>query len=122
MLRPPRVPVGRASVPLVKQCALILMESNPIPDGNTAVETKLKKIPGVLAVENVWIWQQDSPSSLIAMVHLKCNGSSIEILRLAKRSLAAEGIHISTVEINNTVEIEPQDLEAADDAISSILG
>jgi len=88
------------SVPLVRDCADMLLPKNPLgPEGTVVLEQALASLKEVVRVDQLRVWQHASPRSLYAMVHLTCAGQDSGTLRRVKGTLAQHGVGTSAVEI-----------------------
>uniref|UniRef100_A0A8B9L7U3 Solute carrier family 30 member 1b n=1 Tax=Astyanax mexicanus TaxID=7994 RepID=A0A8B9L7U3_ASTMX len=85
--------------PLLKESALILLQTVPKQIDMHRLDGKLRKLEGVLAVHELHIWQL-AGSRIIATAHVKCHdpGSYMDIAKRIKSFFHDEGIHATTVQ------------------------
>ncbi|PYI12047.1 cation diffusion facilitator family metal ion transporter [Aspergillus sclerotiicarbonarius CBS 121057] len=89
------------SVPLVRRCGIILLESAPSGVDLEDVKHDLEKIPGVLSIHELHIWRLNQHKAL-ASVHVMVSDYSVpNFLRLTKtinECFHAYGIHSTTLQ------------------------
>ncbi|XP_032803573.1 proton-coupled zinc antiporter SLC30A1-like [Petromyzon marinus] len=85
--------------PLLRESALILLQTVPKHIDVRVLTERLRKIEGVLAVHELHVWQL-AGSRIIATAHIKCQGpaSYMETAKLIKAFFHNEGIHATTVQ------------------------
>ncbi|RAK95471.1 putative di-, tri-valent inorganic cation transporter [Aspergillus ibericus CBS 121593] len=90
-----------SSVPLVRRCGIILLESAPSGVDLEDVKHDLEKIPGVLSIHELHIWRLNQHKAL-ASVHVMVSDYSVpNFLRLTKtinECFHAYGIHSTTLQ------------------------
>ncbi|GJP93461.1 hypothetical protein AnigIFM63309_004865 [Aspergillus niger] len=90
-----------SSVPLVRRCGIILLESAPNGVDLEDVKHDLEKIPGVLSVHELHIWRLNQHKAL-ASVHVMVSDCSVpSFLKLSKtinECFHAYGIHSTTIQ------------------------
>ncbi|RAH51031.1 putative di-, tri-valent inorganic cation transporter [Aspergillus brunneoviolaceus CBS 621.78] len=90
-----------SSFPLMRRAGLILLQSAPNGVDAEDVKHDLEKIPGVLSVHELHIWQLNQQKTL-ASVHVMVSDSSVPaFLRLTKtinECFHAYGIHSTTIQ------------------------
>jgi len=100
------------TLPLVKNCVKILMQTVP-PDINLEkIESEMLKIKGVLSIHEFHVWQL-SMTKIIGTVHISCS-LSVEFFKVAvdiKQVLHKYGVHATTIqpEFVDTDEAKPMD-------------
>lgn len=85
--------------PLLKESALILLQTVPKQIDTQRLNGKLRSLEGVLAVHELHIWQL-AGSRIIATAHVKCHDptSYMDIAKRIKNFFHDEGIHATTVQ------------------------
>ncbi|XP_052009685.1 zinc transporter 1 [Xyrauchen texanus] len=85
--------------PLLKESALILLQTVPKQIDMHKLNGKLRSLDGVLAVHDLHIWQL-AGSRIIATVHIKCADPSsyMDIAKRIKDFFHDQGIHATTVQ------------------------
>ncbi|XP_072545707.1 proton-coupled zinc antiporter SLC30A1 [Salminus brasiliensis] len=85
--------------PLLKESALILLQTVPKQIDMQRLDGKLRSLEGVLAVHELHIWQL-AGSRIIATAHVKCHdpASYMDIAKRIKSFFHDEGIHATTVQ------------------------
>ncbi|XP_036449652.1 zinc transporter 1 isoform X2 [Colossoma macropomum] len=85
--------------PLLKESALILLQTVPKQIDMQRLDGKLRSLEGVLAVHELHIWQL-AGSRIIATAHVKCPDptSYMDIAKRIKSFFHDEGIHATTVQ------------------------
>ncbi|RAL13672.1 putative di-, tri-valent inorganic cation transporter [Aspergillus homomorphus CBS 101889] len=90
-----------SSFPLMRRSGLILLESTPNGVDAADVKHDLEKIPGVLSIHELHIWQLNQHKTL-ASVHVMLSDSSVpRFLKLTKtinECFHAYGIHSTTIQ------------------------
>ncbi|OJJ76817.1 hypothetical protein ASPBRDRAFT_216657 [Aspergillus brasiliensis CBS 101740] len=90
-----------SSIPLVRRCGSILLESAPNGVDLEDVKHDLEKIPGVLSVHELHIWRLNQHKAL-ASVHVMVSDCSVsDFLKLSKtinECFHAYGIHSTTLQ------------------------
>ena len=66
-----------------------------------------------MEVKELRVWQHDTPSALVAMVHVKCSQRRIGLTSSIKKALSQHGIRISAVEIHIEAEEDMPVVEPA---------
>jgi len=88
-----------SSIPLVKRCVKILMQSVPETVDLDAMQQQLMKIEGVLSIHELHIWQL-AASKIIGTVHMTCP-NDVDFHTLAtsmKKILHSHGVHATTIQ------------------------
>ncbi|XP_042630227.1 zinc transporter 1 [Cyprinus carpio] len=85
--------------PLLKESALILLQTVPKQIDMHKLNGRLRRLDGVMAVHDLHIWQL-AGSRIIATVHIKCTdpASYMDIAKRIKDIFHDEGIHATTVQ------------------------
>ncbi|KAK3516829.1 hypothetical protein QTP70_023706 [Hemibagrus guttatus] len=85
--------------PLLKESALILLQTVPKQIDVSLLSTRLRQIDGVLAVHELHIWQL-AGSRIIATAHIKCRDptSYMSVAKRLKAFFHDEGIHATTIQ------------------------
>ncbi|KAI5610966.1 zinc transporter 1 isoform X1 [Silurus asotus] len=85
--------------PLLKESALILLQTVPKQIDVSLLSTRLRQIDGVLAVHELHIWQL-AGSRIIATAHIKCRdpASYMSVAKRLKAFFHDEGIHATTIQ------------------------
>ncbi|XP_060773878.1 proton-coupled zinc antiporter SLC30A1-like [Neoarius graeffei] len=85
--------------PLLKESALILLQTVPKQFDVSLLSTRLRQINGVLAVHELHIWQL-AGSRFIATAHIKCRdpASYMSVAKRMKAFFHDEGIHATTIQ------------------------
>uniref|UniRef100_A0A8C5MUW0 Solute carrier family 30 member 1 n=1 Tax=Leptobrachium leishanense TaxID=445787 RepID=A0A8C5MUW0_9ANUR len=85
--------------PLLKESALILLQTVPKQIDISALKIKLKKIDGVEAVHELHVWQL-AESRIIATAHIKCKDPTayMDVAKRIKDFFHDEGIHATTIQ------------------------
>ncbi|XP_006002477.1 zinc transporter 1a [Latimeria chalumnae] len=85
--------------PLLKESALILLQTVPKQIDIRALTGKLRSLEGVLAVHELHVWQL-AGSRIIATAHIKCRdpASYMEVAKRIKDFFHNEGIHATTIQ------------------------
>ncbi|KAI4875119.1 hypothetical protein NFI96_025239 [Prochilodus magdalenae] len=85
--------------PLLKESALILLQTVPKQIDMERLDSKLRSLEGVLAVHELHIWQL-AGSRIIATAHVRCHdpASYMDIAKRIKSFFHDEGIHATTVQ------------------------
>ncbi|XP_060773881.1 proton-coupled zinc antiporter SLC30A1-like [Neoarius graeffei] len=85
--------------PLLKESALILLQTVPKQINVNLLSTRLRQIDGVLAVHELHIWQL-AGSRIIATAHIKCRdpASYMSVAKRMKTFFHDEGIHATTIQ------------------------
>lgn len=104
------------TIPLLKESALILLQTVPTHIQVASLKDKLvKKVSGVLAVHEFHVWQL-AGNRIIASAHIRCQNlrDYMRIAEEVKSFFHHEGIHSTTIQ-PEFVEFEK--LEAGDDCL-----
>ncbi|XP_055327351.1 uncharacterized protein LOC129580717 [Paramacrobiotus metropolitanus] len=91
--------ISYTTIPLLKESAMILMQTVPTHIEIEDIKSRLLKIDGVLAVHELHIWQL-AGDRIIASAHIRCHNLQ-EYMRVAvkiKRFFHCEGIHSTTMQ------------------------
>lgn len=91
--------ISYTTMPLLKESAMILMQTVPTHIEIEDIKNRLLKIDGVLAVHELHIWQL-AGDRIIASAHIRCHNLQ-EYMRVAvkiKRFFHNEGIHSTTMQ------------------------
>ncbi|MBN3319460.1 ZNT1 protein, partial [Atractosteus spatula] len=85
--------------PLLKESALILLQTVPKQIDMHRLNEKLRDLEGVLAVHELHIWQL-AGSRIIATAHIKCHDptSYMDVAKRIKDFFHNEGIHATTIQ------------------------
>ncbi|KAK5618530.1 hypothetical protein CRENBAI_016850 [Crenichthys baileyi] len=85
--------------PLLKESALILLQTVPKQINIHRVNERLLSLDGVLAIHELHIWQL-AGSRIIATAHIKCHDptSYMEVAKRIKDFFHDEGIHATTIQ------------------------
>ncbi|CAH2254506.1 zinc transporter 1 [Pelobates cultripes] len=85
--------------PLLKESALILLQTVPKQIDISSLKQKLKKIEGVEAVHELHVWQL-AESRIIATAHIKCKDPTayMDVAKRIKDFFHDEGIHATTIQ------------------------
>ncbi|XP_066562679.1 zinc transporter 1a [Amia ocellicauda] len=85
--------------PLLKESALILLQTVPKQIDMHRLNEKLGSVEGVLAVHELHIWQL-AGSRIIATAHIKCQdpASYMDVAKRIKDFFHDEGIHATTIQ------------------------
>ncbi|XP_027022163.1 zinc transporter 1-like [Tachysurus fulvidraco] len=85
--------------PLLKESALILLQTVPKQIDVSRLSARLRQIEGVLAVHELHIWQL-AGSRIIATAHIKCqnHASYMSVANHVKAFFHDEGIHATTIQ------------------------
>ncbi|XP_028676084.1 zinc transporter 1a [Erpetoichthys calabaricus] len=85
--------------PLLKESALILLQTVPKQIDMHRLNEKLRNLDGVLAVHELHIWQL-AGSRIIATAHIKCHdpASYMDVAKRIKDFFHNEGIHATTIQ------------------------
>lgn len=85
--------------PLLKESALILLQTVPKQINMDSLNERLLGIDGVLAIHELHIWQL-AGSRIIATAHIKCHDptSYMEVAKRIKDFFHNEGIHATTIQ------------------------
>ncbi|XP_023695183.1 zinc transporter 1a [Paramormyrops kingsleyae] len=85
--------------PLLKESALILLQTVPKQIDMHQLSERLQQLDGVLAVHELHIWQL-AGSRIIATAHIKCHdpASYMEVAKRLKDFFHNEGIHATTIQ------------------------
>ncbi|XP_017311850.1 zinc transporter 1a [Ictalurus punctatus] len=85
--------------PLLKESALILLQTVPKQIDVSLLSTRLRQLDGVLAVHELHIWQL-AGSRIIATAHIKCRDptSYMSVAKRLKAFFHDEGIHATTIQ------------------------
>ncbi|XP_075209727.1 zinc transporter 1 [Chanos chanos] len=85
--------------PLLKESALILLQTVPKQINLQRLNGKLKSLEGVLAVHELHVWQL-AGSRIIATAHVKCDdpASYMDVAKRIKGFFHDEGIHATTIQ------------------------
>ncbi|KAM4694530.1 proton-coupled zinc antiporter SLC30A1 isoform 2-T2 [Discoglossus pictus] len=85
--------------PLLKESALILLQTVPKQIDITSLKTKLRSLDGVEAVHELHVWQL-AESRIIATAHIKCHDptSYMDVAKRIKDFFHDEGIHATTIQ------------------------
>lgn len=85
--------------PLLKESALILLQTVPKQINMHRVNEQLLSLEGVLAIHELHIWQL-AGSRIIATAHIKCHDptSYMEVAKRIKDFFHDEGIHATTIQ------------------------
>ncbi|XP_056333238.1 proton-coupled zinc antiporter SLC30A1 [Danio aesculapii] len=85
--------------PLLKESALILLQTVPEQIDMPKLKGKLRSLDGVLAVHDLHIWQL-AGARIIATAHIKCTDPALymDIAKRIKGVFHDEGIHATTVQ------------------------
>lgn len=90
----------KTSVPLLKESAMILMQTVPTHIKIQEIQERLvERIPGVLGVHEFHIWQL-AGNRIIASAHVRCNtlADYMAIANQLKEFFHNEGIHSTTIQ------------------------
>jgi len=97
------------TLPLVKRCAMILLQSVPSGFKYEAVIDQLMKVDGIVNVHELHAWQL-SDAVAVASLHISGNGyDSEQIISRAKDVLHNAGVHSSTIQFEVVKSPEDQD-------------
>uniref|UniRef100_A0A4W4E2Z9 Solute carrier family 30 member 1b n=1 Tax=Electrophorus electricus TaxID=8005 RepID=A0A4W4E2Z9_ELEEL len=85
--------------PLLKESALILLQTVPKQINMQQLDGKLRSLEGVLAIHELHIWQL-AGSRIIATAHVQCHdpASYMDVAKRIKNFFHDEGIHATTVQ------------------------
>ncbi|ROL55276.1 Zinc transporter 1 [Anabarilius grahami] len=85
--------------PLLKESALILLQTVPKQIDIHKLNSRLRDLEGVLAVHELHIWQL-AGSRIIATAHIKCHDptSYMDVAKRIKDFFHDEGIHATTIQ------------------------
>uniref|UniRef100_A0A8C9X001 Solute carrier family 30 member 1a n=1 Tax=Sander lucioperca TaxID=283035 RepID=A0A8C9X001_SANLU len=85
--------------PLLKESALILLQTVPKQINMSRLNERLLGLEGVLAIHELHIWQL-AGSRIIATAHIKCHDptSYMEVAKRIKDFFHDEGIHATTIQ------------------------
>lgn len=85
--------------PLLKESALILLQTVPKQIDISSLKQKLKNLEGVEAVHELHVWQL-AESRIIATAHIKCHDPTayMEVAKRIKDFFHDEGIHATTIQ------------------------
>lgn len=85
--------------PLLKESALILLQTVPKQIDVSLLSARLRQLDGVLAVHELHIWQL-AGSRIIATAHIKCRdpASYMSVAKRLKAFFHDEGIHATTIQ------------------------
>ncbi|XP_056424228.1 proton-coupled zinc antiporter SLC30A1 [Hyla sarda] len=85
--------------PLLKESALILLQTVPKQIDISSLKQKLRNIEGVEAVHELHVWQL-AESRIIATAHIKCHDPTayMEVAKRIKDFFHDEGIHATTIQ------------------------
>lgn len=85
--------------PLLKESALILLQTVPKQIDMHQLNSRLRDLDGVLAVHELHIWQL-AGSRIIATAHIKCQDptSYMDVAKRIKDFFHNEGIHATTIQ------------------------
>lgn len=85
--------------PLLKESALILLQTVPKQIDMHQLNARLRDLEGVLAVHELHIWQL-AGSRIIATAHIKCHdpASYMDVAKRIKDFFHDEGIHATTIQ------------------------
>ncbi|XP_035380693.1 zinc transporter 1a [Electrophorus electricus] len=85
--------------PLLKESALILLQTVPKQIDVHGLSARLRELDGVLAVHELHIWQL-AGSRIIATAHIKCHDptSYMDVAKRIKGFFHDEGIHATTIQ------------------------
>lgn len=85
--------------PLLKESALILLQTVPKQIDMHQLNSRLRELDGVLAVHELHIWQL-AGSRIIATAHIKCQDptSYMDVAKRIKDFFHNEGIHATTIQ------------------------
>lgn len=85
--------------PLLKESALILLQTVPKQVNMRRLNERLLSLDGVLAIHELHIWQL-AGSRIIATAHIKCHDptSYMEVAKRIKDFFHDEGIHATTIQ------------------------
>lgn len=102
--------ISYTTIPLLRESALILMQTVPTHIEIEEIKSHLLKIEGVHAVHELHIWQL-AGDRIIASAHIRCHNLQeyMEVAVKVKQFFHNEGIHSTTIQ----PEFEENPLEAA---------
>ncbi|KAE8600553.1 hypothetical protein XENTR_v10013307 [Xenopus tropicalis] len=85
--------------PLLKESALILLQTVPKQIDISSLKQKLKNLDGVEAVHELHVWQL-AESRIIATAHIKCHDPTayMDVAKRIKDFFHDEGIHATTIQ------------------------
>ncbi|XP_077341859.1 proton-coupled zinc antiporter SLC30A1 [Lithobates pipiens] len=85
--------------PLLKESALILLQTVPKQIDISSLKQKLKSLEGVEAVHELHVWQL-AESRIIATAHIKCQDPTayMDVAKRIKDFFHNEGIHATTIQ------------------------
>ncbi|NP_001080773.1 solute carrier family 30 member 1 L homeolog [Xenopus laevis] len=85
--------------PLLKESALILLQTVPKQIDISSLKQKLKNLDGVEAVHELHVWQL-AESRIIATAHIKCQDPTayMDVAKRIKDFFHDEGIHATTIQ------------------------
>ncbi|XP_078413151.1 zinc transporter 1a [Cetorhinus maximus] len=85
--------------PLLKESALILLQTVPKQIDMHLINEKLRNLEGVLAVHELHVWQL-AGSRIIATAHIKCRDPTayMDVAKRIKDFFHDEGIHATTIQ------------------------
>ncbi|KAM5163196.1 proton-coupled zinc antiporter SLC30A1 [Mantella aurantiaca] len=85
--------------PLLKESALILLQTVPKQIDISSLKQKLKNLEGVEAVHELHVWQL-AESRIIATAHIKCHDPTayMDVAKRIKDFFHNEGIHATTIQ------------------------
>lgn len=85
--------------PLLKESALILLQTVPKQIDITSLKQKLRSLEGVEAVHELHVWQL-AESRIIATAHIKCQDPTayMDVAKRIKDFFHDEGIHATTIQ------------------------
>lgn len=97
------------TIPLLKEAALILLQTVPTHIQVTDIKEKIMKIDGIQAVHEFHVWQL-AGNRLIASAHIRCH-NPYEYMTIAgkvKDLFHKEGIHSTTIQPEFSEELDMQ--------------
>jgi len=88
----------RTSIPLVKRCLRILMQSVPENLDLCLIESELLKLHGLTNIHEFHVWQL-SDTKVIGTVHISCSSNEFHsIAKKMKTILHSYGVHATTIQ------------------------
>jgi len=87
------------SIPLVKRCVTILMQSVPRDISLEDIKTQLLALDGIQSIHELHIWQLDD-TKIIGTVHLTCSELIVfdSLAKEVKKLLHTHGVHSVTIQ------------------------
>jgi len=87
------------TLPLVKRCSMILLQSAPTDVDVARLSTELSKIEGIISLHDFHVWQLIDGMIIASLhVHIEDRADFVATLKAIKKLMHKSGIHSTTIQ------------------------